>query len=197
MRQRNIKDLDSKLDALKEYLIEKPETIPEKLEVEIGCGKGKFITSLASDNPDTMFIGIEGQKSVLLRSLEKARDGQLENVRFISMFIDDMTDVFPDESIDRIYLNFSDPWPKARHYKRRLTYRERLKSFIRVLKPDGTIEIKTDNEDLFDFTLEEIEALGLNILHKDDDLTDAGYTTEYEDKFLKEGRRIRFVRIGK
>ncbi len=149
---------------------------------------------------DAGYIGIEGQDSVLLRALEKAEQAQIDNIRFAHMFVQDIRDVFQDGELSGIYLNFSDPWPKARHAKRRLTYGERLVQYKQVLRQDGFISIKTDNDGLFDFTLEEIRRMHLEIKEMTRDLHNSNYaareiTTEYEERFRSTGKDIHYVRL--
>lgn len=176
-----------------------------ELFLEIGCGKGQFITGKAKKHPDADFIAIEGQETVILRALEKARElddetGQLSNLRFMLTFVHSMDELFYEKQLSGIYLNFSDPWPKARHAKRRLTHRDRLRDYAWALKPGGFVEIKTDNDALYDFTLEEIEAAGYRITEQTRDLHGSGFeskntTTEYEDKFSSRGKNINYVRF--
>lgn len=198
---------------------------PAPLCVEIGCGKGQFIIKKAASEPDSRFLAIEGQETVILRAAEKAMcvsgetdwpenvpgeermegvSAELDNLKFLNCFVDHMADFFEEGRLAGIYLNFSDPWPKARHAKRRLTYRERLKDYAWALRPGGFIEIKTDNEELFAFTLEEIEAVSgifrtaemTRDLHAPDcALAAKEITTEYEDKFAAKGKNINYVRI--
>ncbi|MCQ4635452.1 tRNA (guanosine(46)-N7)-methyltransferase TrmB [Anaerovorax odorimutans] len=208
MRQRKAKNMEERLTALKHYLIETPgeykgdwHSVFENkgpLYLELGCGKGQFLIGQAQANTDANFIGIEGQDSVLLRALEKTDAAEIVNIRFIHMFVRDIRDLFGDGELSGIYLNFSDPWPKARHAKRRLTYGEYLVRYKQVLREDGFIAVKTDNDGLFDFTLEEIERLGLEIKEMTRDLHSSDYaareiTTEYEDKFRSAGKNINYV----
>lgn len=208
MRQRNIKHLDEKIAEVSKYLLDNPEELkgrwretfgfPGSLELEIGCGKGQFIARKASDNPDNMYVAVEGQLNVLLRGLQKADAGNLGNVAFFCRYIDSLNDFFEKGELDRIYLNFSDPWPKDRHYKRRLTYRDRLESCFDVLKDGGVIEFKTDNDGLFGFSMDEIKAMGYEILEYTEDLHASDYesrliTTEYEDRFSQKGKNINYV----
>ncbi|MFV0364492.1 MAG: tRNA (guanosine(46)-N7)-methyltransferase TrmB [Suipraeoptans sp.] len=171
------------------------------IHVEIGMGKGKFITTLAKLNPDINYIGIEKYTSVLLRAVElmdevKPEDRPL-NLRFICMNAADLCTVFDNDEIDRIYLNFSDPWPKAKHARRRLTSKEFLAIYNNVLRKQGTIEFKTDNKDLFGFSLEEVQQTS-NFqliastfdLHRDKDLNNGNIMTEYEEKFSAKGNPI-------
>ncbi len=183
------------------------------LYLEIGCGRGDFLLQLASQHPENDYIGIEGQASVVLRAMEKAAAagdgtalgedagaGGLPNLRFVCAFVNSMEDLFAPGSLSGIYLNFSDPWPKSRHAKRRLTYRGRLRDYARTLKPGGFIAVKTDNDALFDFTLEEIEACGWTPEEMSRDLHESDLparlvTTEYEKKFRAAGKNINYVKV--
>ena len=152
------------------------------LYLEIGCGKGDFITRKAAKDPASDFLAIEGQETVILRALEKAkgltseelpdeaRREPLQNLKFMLTFVDHMSDYFLENQLSGVYLNFSDPWPKARHAKRRLTYHKRLQNYKQVLQTGGFIEFKTDNEALFEFTLEEIKQCGYPIVEMTRDL---------------------------
>ena len=119
--------------------------------------KGRFISTLAAQNPDINYVGIEKYSSVLLRAVEKQEELQLPNLRFIRMDAENICEVFGAGEVDRIYLNFSDPWPKDRHAKRRLTSRQFFARYNVILKQDGQVEFKTDNKDLFDFSVEEVK----------------------------------------
>lgn len=184
----------------------------KELYLEIGCGKGNFIIKKALANPDKNFIAIEGQETVILRALEKVKElaemkarGQesgadLSNLKFMLNFVHSMDDLFEEGQLSGIYLNFSDPWPKARHAKRRLTYRERLKDYAWALKKGGFVEFKTDNDGLYASALEEIEATGYEITEQTRDLHNSEYgsrftTTEYEDRFKARGKSINYVKI--
>ena len=166
------------------------------IHIEIGMGKGKFITELASLYPDINFIGIEKYSSVLIRAIEKMEENPLPNLKFIRMDAEDLELIFSENEIDRIYLNFSDPWPKDRHAKRRLPSQRFLERFSHILKKDGTIEFKTDNRDLFEFALEEAPEAGWKILsstfdlHNDAKLSEGNIMTEYEEKFSAMGNPI-------
>lgn len=206
MRLRNIPRADSVLQA--SSVVIKNETEyrgnwssavfgnDKPLQIEIGMGKGQFLTGLAKRNPDINFIGIERYSSVLLRAVEKLETLQkeenitLSNLRFICMDATNIAEVFAPDEVDRIYLNFSDPWPKSRHARRRLTSREYLARYDKVLKSDGQIEFKTDNRGLFDFSVEEINESDLwNLtactydLHNDEVMNAGNIMTEYEEKF--------------
>lgn len=166
------------------------------IHIEVGMGKGRFITRLAADNPDINYIGIEKYSSVLIRALEKAEKDPLPNLRFIRMDAEDIETVFTGKEVEKIYLNFSDPWPKDRHAKRRLTSGRFLARFANILSDNGTIEFKTDNRDLFDFSLEEVEPAGWKILastydlHNDPKMCEGNIMTEYEEKFSSAGNAI-------
>lgn len=219
MRQRKAKDLESRLQRCSEYMARPP--LPHgwrgcfendhPLFLEIGCGKGNFIISKALAHPDRNFIAAEGQETVILRALEKARaceqedrirqEGRrLRNLRFLPAYIEDMAAFFEQDQLSGIFLNFSDPWPKARHAGRRLTHRKRLQSYGWVLKPGGFVEIKTDNDALYEFTLEEIAAVGYQVSEQTTDLHSSAFssqytTTEYEEKFRDRGKNINYVKI--
>lgn len=164
--------------------------------IEIGMGKGRFITTLASMNPDINYVGIEKYSSVLLRAVEKQNELQLDNLRFIRMDAELICEVFGREEVSGIYLNFSDPWPKDRHAKRRLTSRQFFERYNEILARDGRVEFKTDNRDLFDFSVEEVEEAGWKLdavtydLHSDKDLAEGNVMTEYEERFSAAGNPI-------
>ncbi|MDO5381518.1 MAG: tRNA (guanosine(46)-N7)-methyltransferase TrmB [Eubacteriales bacterium] len=166
------------------------------IHIEVGMGKGKFITTLAGLNPNINYIGIEKYSSVLLRAVEKQDELQLENLRFIRMDAENITEVFDKDEVDRIYLNFSDPWPKDRHAKRRLTSRQFFARYNQFLRKEGRVEFKTDNVGLFDFSLEEVKEAGWNLicstydLHNDETLNKGNVMTEYEEKFSEMGNPI-------
>lgn len=166
------------------------------LRIEIGMGKGKFIYELAGRNPGINYVGIEKYSSVLLRALQKMEAKPLPNLLFIRMDAEEITEVFDREEVDRIYLNFSDPWPKDRHAKRRLPSKEFLLRYDQFLKKDGVLEFKTDNKDLFDFALEELPAAGWETvgvtydLHHDMQMAEGNVMTEYEEKFSSKGNPI-------
>lgn len=185
--------------------------------IEIGMGKGQFLMTLAKQNPDINYIGIERYSSVLLRAVEKYEefcgrdivpgkegmelpelivDPELPNIRFVCMDAGLITDAFAPGEVARIYLNFSDPWPKERHAKRRLTSRQFLERYDKILAPEGTVEFKTDNRPLFEFSLEEVKEAGWVLdastfdLHHDAKLMEGNVMTEYEEKFSRAGNPI-------
>lgn len=166
------------------------------VHIEIGMGKGRFISTLASMNPDINYVGIEKYSSVLLRAVEKQEELQLGNLRFIRMDAENIERVFGRGEVGRIYLNFSDPWPKDRHAKRRLTSRQFFARYDNILKKDGSVEFKTDNRPLFDFSVEEVQAAGWKLeavtydLHHDAVFNEGNVMTEYEERFSAQGNPI-------
>ncbi|HSU80710.1 MAG TPA: tRNA (guanosine(46)-N7)-methyltransferase TrmB [Candidatus Angelobacter sp.] len=164
------------------------------IHIEIGTGKGQFIIGMAKANPKINFIGIEFQQSIIVEALDKVLETPLENVRLLNVNAADLTEFFSDGEVATIYLNFSDPWPKNRHEKRRLTYASFLAHYKKVLGGKGKIELKTDNQGLFEYSLESFSAFGYLLkaisldLHTRNEL--ANVKTEYEEKFSKKGHRI-------
>lgn len=208
MRLRNIPRADGVL-AVSPYVIQKPEQMKggwgqlfgndHPIHIEIGMGKGKFITTLARQNPDINYVGMERYSSVLLRAVEalQSQEERVGNLYFLCMDAADIADYFAPEEVDKIYLNFSDPWPKARHAKRRLTSREFFERYTQVLKNGELVEFKTDNRDLFDFSLGEIEQIeGWELLghtydlHHEPEMNVGNVMTEYEEKFSGRGNPI-------
>lgn len=168
------------------------------IHLEVGMGKGQFITTLAAQNPAINYIGIEKYSSVLVRALEKldAMETPPSNIRFIRMDAENICSMFAENEVSRIYLNFSDPWPKDRHARRRLTSQQFLDRYDHILAPEGRIEFKTDNQELFCFSLEQVEPAGWKLeastwdLHHDPKLNDGNVMTEYEQKFSAQGNPI-------
>ena len=166
------------------------------IHIEIGMGKGQFIMKLAKEHPDFNYIGIERYSSVLLRALQKMEIEPLPNIRFLCMDASIITEVFDKEEVAKIYLNFSDPWPKERHAKRRLTSRQFFERYDKILAGNGVVEFKTDNDDLFAFCMEEVAEAGWTLdahtfdLHHDPVLNEGNVMTEYEEKFSSLGHPI-------
>ncbi|MBP3240579.1 MAG: tRNA (guanosine(46)-N7)-methyltransferase TrmB [Oribacterium sp.] len=171
------------------------------IRIEIGMGKGQFIESLAAKNPDINYIGIERYDTVILKAIKKReafeKEGaDLSNLTFISIDARLLADVFASGEVDRIYLNFSDPWPKDRQANRRLTSPVFMKIYREFLKPDGQLEFKTDNMGLFDYSLESVPASGWKLthvtrdLHHDATMNEGNIMTEYEEKFSAKGNPI-------
>lgn len=212
MRLRNIPRAESVLRECKEVVKNASEHKnhwkkvfgnAHPVHIEIGMGKGQFLLTLARRNPEINYIGIERYSSVLLRAVEKyeklSADMQkpLPNIRFICMDAREITEVFAPGEVGKIYLNFSDPWPKARHARRRLTSSDFLALYDQILTSDGTVEFKTDNRVLFDFSVEEVKAsslfelTGLTYdLHHDSSMNAGNIMTEYEEKFSSAGGAI-------
>ena len=205
MRLRNIPGAD---DAIRDsiYTVNEPTENKGKwdsvfsqkgeLHIEVGMGKGQFIYEMAKRNPSINYIGIEMYSSVLLRALQKMEENPIENLKFLCVDAKNLEDVFAQGEVDHIYLNFSDPWPKDRHAKRRLPSRQFLARFDKILRKDGKLSFKTDNRGLFDFALEELEPAGWQLeafsfdLHKDAVLNEGNVMTEYEEKFSSKGNPI-------
>jgi tRNA (guanine-N7-)-methyltransferase len=171
----------------------------ETLSLEIGSGKGAFITEMAGLHPDQGFLGLEVQREICYHSVKKIREQQLPNVKIICGDGAHLAEWFLPGEVDCLYLNFSDPWPKARHAKRRLTYHTFLATYKEILRPQGHLRFKTDNDALFAFSLEEFKAFGVKILAVTNDLHHSGYEnevqTEYEKKFSALGKKINFCEI--
>lgn len=210
MRLRNITGSREAIGESR-FVVHEPEQYPGKwrelfgnenpLCAEIGMGKGRFLMEMAKQHPLVNFIGIEKYSSVLLRAIQKMEEleqsGQAPaNIKFIRMDAEDITKVFGEGELDRIYLNFSDPWPKERHAKRRLPSGQFLARYDRILKKDGELEFKTDNQELFDFAVGELEGAGWKAreltrdLHADERLCEGNVMTEYEERFSKMGNPI-------
>ena len=208
MRLRNIPRADGVIDAHR-AVIKKPEEQrgqwaqvfgnEKPIQIEIGMGKGQFILNMAKAHPEINFIGIERYSSVLLRALEKfdtEEYHELKNIRFICMDAFELPEVFELGEVAKIYLNFSDPWPKARHARRRLTSVQFLAQYDKVLAKEGVVEFKTDNRPLFEFSLEHVEEAGWRLLghtfdlHHDEVMNAGNVMTEYEEKFSSMGNPI-------
>lgn len=204
MRLRNVTG-SREMIAANEFVIHNPEEKKgswrevfgndNPIHIEVGMGKGRFLTELAQLNPNINYIGIEKYSSVLIRAVEKREQIDLSNLFFIRMDAEDINDVFAEGEIDQIYLNFSDPWPKDRHAKRRLTSHQFLNRYDQFLKKDGVIIFKTDNKALFDFSLEEVPVAGWKLENYTYDLHHSEYNegnvmTEYEEKFSSMGNPI-------
>ncbi len=205
MRLRHIKGAEETI-AANRFVVQNPEESKGKwralfpqnnpIYIEVGMGKGRFIMDMAEAHPDINYIGIEMYSSVLLRATQKMEERTLDNLKFILMDAVKIDECFAEGEVDRIYLNFSDPWPKDRHAKRRLPSRRFLEKFHKILVHDGEIEFKTDNRALFDFALEEVEAGGFSLvkhtfdLHNDSEMMEGNIMTEYEERFSSIGNPI-------
>ena len=203
-----LKNVPGSREAIAEsdFVVHEPEKIKgswktlfesrNPLHIEIGMGKGKFIYEMARRNPQINYIGIEKYSSVLLRAVQKMEADPLPNLKFIRMDAEEITDVFAEGEVDKIYLNFSDPWPKDRHAKRRLPSKEFLARYDQFLVKDGFLEFKTDNRGLFDFAIEQLPEAGWKAkkitydLHHDEEMVLGNVMTEYEEKFSSMGNPI-------
>ncbi len=206
MRLRNIPGADEAI-ANSPYCIKEEEitagnwqsVFPKKqpLHIEIGMGKGQFIMGMAERDTEINYLGIEKYTSVLLRAVQKMDETPLDNLRLFCFNAETITEKFAPGEVDRIYLNFSDPWPKDRHAKRRLTSSAYLERYNEILAEGGHIEFKTDNRGLFDFSVEEIEASPIwkidaitYDLHNESSMNQGNIMTEYEEKFSSKGNPI-------
>ena len=170
------------------------------IQIELGMGKGKFIREMSKHNPNINFIGIERSATIVLKAIAHLGDTDIlssyPNLRFMCEDIANLENIFAKHSIDKIFLNFSDPWPKKRHESRRLTHHKFLSIYENILKPESLLEFKTDNLDLFNFSLEEIKNSNFKLLeftydlHNDSKLNNGNIMTEYEEKFSKLGNKI-------
>ena len=207
MRLRNIRGSKDVIASCP-FVVQEPESCRGRwvevfgnenpIHIEVGMGKGRFLMDMAVLHPEINYIGIEMYDSVLLRAVQKREklETELKNLFFIRMDARQLPEVFAEGEVDRIYLNFSDPWPKDRHAKRRLTSRQFFARYDQILKKDGHLEFKTDNQDLFTFSLEEVPEAGWKLdastrdLHHDAVLNEGNVMTEYEEKFSFKGNPI-------
>lgn len=166
----------------------------QPIHIEVGSGMGRFITEMAKAHPEINYIGIERDKNVMIRIVEKAIEQDIKNLRLLTIDAEKLTEIFNPGEIDRIYLNFSDPWPKTRHAKRRLTHANFLSVYKTILKDDGEIHFKTDNQGLFEFSIESMSQFGMKLkninLNLHDNEPADNIKTEYEEKFSAKGFRI-------
>lgn len=204
MRLRNKPWAEEKLLEYPQYVVHEPEqqrgkwselfVVEQPLHIEIGTGKGRFITEMAKANPNVNYIGIELQKSVIVSALDRLIEAELPNCKLMNVDASELGKYFAPEDVDRVYLNFSDPWPKTRHEKRRLTYKSFLAIYEEILGKKGEIHFKTDNQGLFEYSLMSFSQYGLLLkfvsldLHQSD--FEGNIMTEYEEKFSSRGNRI-------
>ncbi len=204
MRLRNVKGSRENIEA-SEYVVQHPEEYKGRwgeifkndypIHIEIGMGKGQFIMELAQRNPHINYVGIEKFSSVLIRALEKRPLLENNNLIFIRIDAENLNEIFERNEVERIYLNFSDPWPKDRHSKRRLTSRQFFDRYNKILSTEGRVVFKTDNRGLFDFSLQEVTEAGWILENYTFDLHHSEYLegnimTEYESRFVAEGKPI-------
>lgn len=202
MRVRYDKNADKTLEENEIYIQEPLQNIGKwqqefenenPLHLEIGMGKGNFIINMAKHFPDINFIGMERNKTILAKAVKKIEKEAITNIRVMSSDAQQLKEIFASKELDKIYLNFSDPWPKNKHYKRRLTYKDFLDLYDYVLKNDSIVEFKTDNQILFEFTILEVCNTGRQMEYISLDLHNTeefNIMTEYEEKFSKKGNRI-------
>ena len=203
MRMRKMKNLEPRMERCAAYRIAEPQEKKGQwrslkpdctaLWVEVGCGKGKFTAETAQANPDVLLIAVERCREAMVVAMEKARDMGLRNVFFIDMDVAEIENIFAPGEIDRLFINFPDPWPRKKNAKRRLTHRGFLDKYCRVVKEGGEFHFKTDNAPLFAFSLEEFAACGLETKNVTDDLHKdgvVGIMTGYEEKFHELGTPI-------
>lgn len=204
MRRRKVKGADEKLLSYTNYVLR--ENINEikgkwsdkfknnnPIHVEFGTGRGKFITTLAKQNPNINYIAFEIKEEVLIKAVEKADEANLENILFAWADVSNVLDYFEVDELSRIYVNFCDPWPKKRWAKRRLTHTNFLNMYKTLLSDGGELHFKTDNERLFEFSLNEIASNSWLLKNISLDLASSEFenvTTEYEDKFMSYGMKI-------
>ena len=204
VRVRKIHNADQRLEARKHLLIESDYREPERIDLaqvfpgfseyrlEIGCGKGAFVCGEAVKNPDVGYIAVEKITDVIIFAMEKADELQLGNVRFMLIDAKNLSAIFDEKTFSEIYINFCDPWPKKRHTKRRLTNRDFLVMFKSLLKDDGHIAFKTDNADLFEYSIPEFEESGYTLKNVTRDYHNSEWfgcdtETEYEKNFSEKG----------
>ena len=204
MRLKHIKNADIIINN-SPYLIKNPIEYKGKwnslfnnnnpIEIEIGTGKGKFIINKALENPNINYIGIEKYDSPLVNAVKLLQDININNLKLIcfdALYIDEIF----DKEIDKIYLNFSDPWPKKRHEKRRLTSKQFLDKYDSIFKNEKRIQMKTDNDDLYEYSCISFTENGYEIIKTDTNYKDT-ITTEYEDKFINIGKNINYIYVVK
>ncbi len=209
MRLRNVKHAGEMIAMYPNIIIGTPTDFKGKwnecfgnnnpIEIEIGCGKGKFIQEIASRQPEKNFIGIEKFDSVIIRALEKVIEYPLPNLRLIRIDADKLPEIFDTLEISKIYLNFSDPWPKKRTAKRRLTSTQFLDRYSRILKQGSNIIMKTDNSELFEFSkieFNESQYFDLDVINNDlySNMPDDNIQTEFEQKFVEKGNKIFYLK---
>ena len=203
MRMRKMKNLEPRMEACGDYRIMEPasfkgkwrELMPEckALWVEVGCGKGKFTAETAQANPEVLLIAVERCREAMVVAMEKARTMGLKNVFYIDMDVANIEDIFAAGEMDRLFINFPDPWPRKKNAKRRLTHRGFLDKYCRTVREGGEIHFKTDNAPLFEFSVEEFAACGLQVNNLTRDLHAngvVGIMTGYEEKFYGLGTPI-------
>jgi len=199
MRMRRKRHLDTRMERCGHLLVPEPKSLRgrwldelpySEVHLELGCGKGRFTAETAKTSPETLFVAVEKISNVLIAALELTMQSELNNVRYISDWADDIKDFFALGEVSRIYINFCDPWPARRHMKRRLTHQRFLEMYRHVLTPNGEIHFKTDNLPLFEYSLSEFDRCGYKVgeisynLHE---CSPKGIMTDYEQRFYEQG----------
>ena len=198
-------NLNSRMEKCAHLLIENPNNLRgkwkdeykyDKVYLELGCGKGKFASDCAKISPDVLFIALEKSTNVIVTGMERANFENIKNLRFINALADNTGEYFANGEIDRIYINFCDPWEADRYAKRRLTHKKYLEVYESILRPSGELHFKTDNKSLFEFSAQELESSKFIISSTDTDLHKngtVGIMTEYETKFHEQGKPIYMI----
>lgn len=195
MRMRKKKHCEQRISLCADLMTDSPADVfgaGTTLSLEIGCGKGKFICDTAALHPDRRYIAVEKVRDVILLAMERAKGANIENVRFANCDAVTLGELFPPDSVECVYLNFNDPWPKNNCYKRRLTYVDFLNIYKKFLRPGGEIRLKTDNVPYFDFSLRQLERNGFELRELTRDLHNSEYDannvrTEFEERFSSQG----------
>ena len=203
MRMRRMKNLEPRMEKCAAYRIAEPAQQKgnwvslkpgcSALWVEVGCGKGKFTVETAAANPDVLLIAVERCREAMVVAMEKAQSMGLKNVFFIDMDVANIEEIFAQQEIDRLFINFPDPWPRKKNAKRRLTHRGFLHKYCHVVRTGGEFHFKTDNAPLFAFSVEEFAACGLEVKNLTNNLHEngiVGIMTGYEEKFHALGTPI-------
>ena len=205
MRQRRIRNREGQIEECAEWLVRDPRALKGSwssvfkneapVNVELGSGRGQFITRMAKRDPASNFVAVEGDPDIAVRLLQKAKEADLSNLKVVIEYVNDLTELFAEGEVASYYLNFSDPWPRRRDEKKRLTYRSRLMSYAKTAREGAYLAFRTDNEALFDFSLKEMAAAGIEAifvsrdLHAEECFADME-TSEYEDAFAAAGKPI-------
>ncbi len=204
MRMRKKKNVQQRIEKCGGFYVQNPTEYKGKwselfgnenpIHIEVGCGKGNFISGMAEAHPDINYIAVEVCIDVMVIAVEKANDKNVSNVKFINADARLLCDCFADGECERVYLNFSDPWPKSGHYKRRLTYKDFLLIYRRILTDDGEIHFKTDNMHLFEFSICSFAQNNFKLKNVSLDLHNSNFEgnimTEYEQRFSEMGQPI-------
>jgi tRNA (guanine-N7-)-methyltransferase len=204
MRLRNKPWAREKINAYPQYIISQPEGAKGRwneifgndnpIHIEVGTGKGQFVTGMAKQNPHINYIGIEMYESVIITALDRLIEADLPNLKLLDVDGAELINYFEKGEVSRVYLNFSDPWPKTRHAKRRLMYKTFLSLYESIMPDEGEVHFKTDNQGLFEFSLKSFSEYGMLLTFVSLDLHNSGYEgnvmTEYEEKFSAKGQRI-------